>query len=136
MHITATEAQGEVPVTILHINGELDASNYQIVIDKAKEAYAGGARDILFDLSEMPYMGSSGLVAFHSVALLMRGETPPDPDSGWAALRSIDREREMGLQEHVKLLSPQPRAERVLRMAGFDRFFEIFTDQEKAIASF
>ena len=136
MYVTATQAQDKVPVTVLHINGELDASNYQIIIDKAKETYAGGARNVLLDLSEVPYMGSSGLVAFHSVALLMRGETPPDPEEGWGALRSIDRERDAGLQEHVKLLNPQPKVERVLRMAGFDQFFEIYTDEETAISSF
>jgi anti-anti-sigma regulatory factor len=136
MYVTATQAQDEVPVTVLHIKGELDASNYQIIIDKAREAYAGGTRNVLLDLSEVPYMGSSGLVAFHSVALLMRGETPPDPEGGWGALRSIDREREAGPQQHVKLLNPQPKVDRVLRMAGFDQFFEIFTDEKAAIASF
>jgi anti-anti-sigma regulatory factor len=136
MYVTATQAQAEVPVAILHIKGELDASNYQILIDKAREVYADGTRNVLLDLSEVPYMGSSGLVAFHSVALLMRGETPPDPEGGWGALRSIDREREAGLQQHVKLLNPQPKVERVLRMAGFDQFFEIYADEKTAIASF
>jgi anti-anti-sigma regulatory factor len=136
MYISTTQAQAEVPVTVLHIKGELDASNYHLVIDKAREAYALGARNLLLDLSEVPYMGSSGLVAFHSVALLMRGEKPPDPETGWGALRSIDQEREAGLQQNVKLFNPQPKVERVLEMAGFDQFFEIFTDQETAIASF
>lgn len=136
MYVTTTQAQAKVPVTVLHIKGELDASNYQILIDKAKEIYAEGTRNVLFDLNEVPYMGSSGLVAFHSVALLMRGETPPDPEGGWGALRSIDREREAGPQQYVKLLNPQPKVERVLRMAGFDQFFEIFTDEKAAVASF
>jgi anti-anti-sigma regulatory factor len=136
MYVTATQVRAEEPVTILHLIGELDASNYQIVIDKASEVYAEGTRNILLDLSEVPYMGSSGLVAFHSVALLMRGETPPDPEAGWGALRSIDRERDAGLQQQVKFLNPQPKVERVLKMAGFDQFFEIFSDQEAAIASF
>jgi hypothetical protein len=81
-------------------------------------------------------MASSGLLALHAVALLMRGETPPDPAEGWGALRSIDRDREAGLQQHVKLLNPQPRVERVLKLAGLDRFFEIYTDQQTAIVSF
>ena len=136
MYVTATQAQAEVSITVLHIKGELDASNYQILIDKAREAYADGTRNVLLDLSEVPYMGSSGLVAFHSVALLMRGERPPDPEGGWGALRSIDRERGAGLQQHVKLLNPQPKVESVLRMAGFDQFFEIYTDEKAAIASF
>jgi anti-anti-sigma regulatory factor len=136
MYVTSTQVRAEEPVTILHLIGELDASNYQIVIDKASEVYAEGTRNILLDLSEVPYMGSSGLVAFHSIALLMRGETPPDPEEGWGALRSIDREREAGFQPHVKLLNPQPKVERVLKMAGFDQFFEIHSDQQAAIASF
>ena len=136
MLITTTEAQGKVPVTVLHVQGEMDASNYERLIVRAQEAYDAGARDLLIDMSEMPFMGSSGLVALHSAAIVLQGETPPDPEGGWGALRSIDREREAGLQKHVKLLNPQPRVERVLKMAGFDQFFEIYADLETAIASF
>jgi hypothetical protein len=81
-------------------------------------------------------MASSGLVALHSILLLLRGDQPPDPEFGWAALHSIDRDLDGGLQEHVKLLNPQPRVERVLKMASFDLVFEIHTDEETAIASF
>jgi anti-anti-sigma factor len=136
MYITVTEAQGNVPVTVMHIQGELDASNYKRLIARARQAYEIGVRDILLDLSEMPFMGSSGLVALHSVAVLLRGEEPPDPESGWAAIRAIDRDRSVGLQEHIKLLNPQPRVDRVLEMAGFKQFFEIHTDLDTAIASF
>jgi anti-anti-sigma regulatory factor len=136
MYITVTQAQGNVPVTVMHIQGELDASNYKRLIARVKEAYETGVRDILLDLSEMPFMGSSGLVALHSVAVLLRGEVPPDPDSGWAAIRAIDRDRSTGLQQHIKLLNPQPRVDRVLDMAGFKQFFEVYTDLETAVASF
>jgi anti-anti-sigma regulatory factor len=136
MQITTGEAQGKVPITIIHVQGELDASNYERLIARARQAHEAGARDLLIDLSGLSFMASSGLVALHSIALLMRGETPPDPTEGWGALRSIDREREGDPQQHVKLLNPQPKVERVLKMAGFDRIFEIHTDQETAIASF
>jgi len=136
MQITVTETESKVPVTILHLKGEVDASNYQLVIGQARQAYAAGARHLLLDLSEVPYIGSSALVAFHSVALLVQGKTPPDPEAGWGALRSIDRERKAGLQQNVRLLNPQPKVERVLRMAGLERLFEIHTDQAAAIASF
>ena len=136
MYIMAEEIQGEVPVTVLQIHGELDRSTYELVIARARESYDAGTRDLLLDLEYVPFMGSSGLVAFHSIALLMRGETPPDAEAGWGTLRSMDREQEAGLQKHVKLLNPQPKVERVLKMAGFDRFFEIYTDKGEAIASF
>jgi anti-sigma B factor antagonist len=136
MTITVRQAQGTVPVTILGIQGDLDASNYLDVIARAKEICEAGAQHILIDMSGVPYMASSGLVALHSIALLVRGEEPPDPEHGWEAFHAIGRDLNSGLQQRVKLLNPQPRVERVLEMAGFDRFFEVFTDQEAAIASF
>jgi anti-anti-sigma regulatory factor len=136
MYIVADEIRGKVPVTVLQIHGELDRSNYQRVVASAREAHAAGARDLLLDLEYVPFMGSSGLVAFHTIALLMRGETSPDPEANWGTLRSLDGEPEVGLQRHLKLLNPQPKVEQVLKMAGFDRFLEIYSDREQAIASF
>jgi anti-anti-sigma regulatory factor len=136
MTITTTQAQGSLPVTLLSIQGDLDASNYQEVIAAAQEAYDKGARQLLIDMSDVPFMSSSGLVALHSVALLVQGKEPPDPEYGWAAFRAAGRDVGGGLQEHVKLLNPQPRVTRALEMAGFDRFFEIYADREEAIASF
>ncbi len=136
MNVTATQAEGRVPVTILHIGGDLDASNFKDLIAAAQTAYDGGARDFLLDLSDTPYMSSSGLVALQSIAALTRGENPPDPGAGWSAFHAIDRDREGGLQSHFKLLNPQPRVDRVLEMTGFKRFLEIHPNLEAAVASF
>jgi anti-anti-sigma regulatory factor len=136
MHITVDQIQGRVLVTVLAIHGDLDASNYEQVIAMARELYAAGARHLLLDLSDMPFMGSSGVVALHSVALLMRGESPPDPEAGWQAFHSIDKARSGGVQQQVKLLSPQPKVGRTLQMTSMDDFFEIYTDRQAAIASF
>lgn len=136
MNITVEERQGSVPVTILQTHGDLDASNYEILIDKAQEMYQAGARYILLDMSDTPFMGSSGLVALHSIAMLARGEPPVDRESGWEAFHAIDRDREQGLQTQVKLFNPQPDVDRVLEMTGLKQFFEIHTDMETAVASF
>jgi anti-anti-sigma factor len=137
MEFTVTEVQGaSTPITVLGTHGDLDASNYQDLIARAQDAYDAGTRDMLLDLSDTSYMSSSGLVALQSIASLMRGEEPTDSEEGWGAIRAIDRHRESGLQKHLKLLSPQPRVERVLEMVGFARFLEVHTDLESAIASF
>jgi anti-anti-sigma regulatory factor len=136
MTITINQAQREVPVTILGIQGDLDASNYQEVIDSATQAYEAGARDILIDMSEIKFMSSSGIVALHSIALLTRGEELPDPEYGWEAFRTLDRDRGSGIQEHVKLLNPQPQVDRSLELTGLKEFFEIYTDLDTALASF
>ena len=136
MHITVGQAQGRVPIAILAIHGDLDASNYELVIERARELYAAGARNMLLDLSDVPFMGSSGVVAIHSVALLIRGEQPPDPQAGWQAFHSIDHAREGGVHAEVKLLNPQPKVNRTLQMTSMTDFFEIYTDAQAAIASF
>lgn len=136
MNVTVAQADGRVPVTILHTHGDLDASSYKELIAAAGTAFDGGARDILLDLSDTQYMSSSGLVALQSIAALARGEIPPDPGAGWEAFHAIDRDREGGLQAHFKLLNPQPRVDRVLEMSGFKRFLEVYTDLEAAVASF
>jgi anti-anti-sigma factor len=136
MDITVSHAQGRVPVTVLHVHGEVDASTYQDLIARAQEVCAAGTRDVLLDLSDVPYMSSSGLVALQSIAALLRGDEITDLRSGWGALRAVERDRDTGLQSHFKLFNPQSRVDHVLEVVGFKRFLEIYTDLEEAVASF
>jgi anti-anti-sigma regulatory factor len=48
----------------------------------------------------------------------------------------MDRTRDGGFQKHIKLLNLQPEIKNVLEMVGFSEFFEVFTDRQKAVASF
>jgi hypothetical protein len=66
----------------------------------------------------------------------MRGEKPADPEDGWEAFRTLDRDRDSGMQQNVKLLSPQENVERSLEITGMKEYFDIFTDEDTAIASF
>lgn len=136
IQLTISQLAGRVPVTVLKPMGDLDASNYQDLIAEAAKVYDTGARDILLDLSEVPYMSSSGLVALQSIAAMLRGETPPDPTEGWSAFRAVHRDRDIGMQAHLKLFSPQPRVDAILDTVGFKKFLEISSDLEAAVASF
>jgi anti-anti-sigma regulatory factor len=136
MEITISQEQGRVPVAIIKAAGQLDGQTYQYLIDKARESFSGGVRDILLDFSELTYISSAGLVSLHTIALLTRGEALPDPEQGWSTLKSMDKTRDGGMQKHVKLLNPRPEVSNVLEMVGFSGFFEVFTDKQKAVESF
>jgi anti-anti-sigma regulatory factor len=136
MNVTISQAQGRVQVTVLQTHGDLDAASYRALIAAAQDERQAGASDILLDLSDTPYMSSSGLVALQSIAALVRDEEPPDLEAGWEAFRAIERDRDSGFQVHLKLLSPQPRVARVLEMVGFTHFLEVYSDLEAAVASF
>lgn len=136
MEITVSTQQGAVPVTVVQPHGDVDASNYAQLVSKVESLQKDGARDFILDLSDVPFMSSAGLVALHSIAIMLRGEHPVDPQSGWAALKSIDRAREAGIQRHVKLLNPREYVAETFDKAGFMQFFEVFTDLNQAVASF
>jgi len=137
MSISVSQMQGHVPVTVFQVEGRLDGQSYQDLIAKAREVYQTGTRDILLDLTGLTYISSAGLVALHSIALLLRGEALPDTEQGWAAYRSMGRSgSESQVQEHIKLLNPRPEVKSVLEMVGFDRIFTIFTDFDEAVKSF
>lgn len=136
MDIKISNEQGSVPVTVFQVTGQLDGNSYRDLIAAAQEAINGGAKNILLDMSGLTFISSAGLVALHVTALLSRGETMPDLEHGWAALKSVGSSRESGVQKHVKLLNLRPEVLNVLDMVGFSILFEIFTDRDKAINSF
>lgn len=136
MEINVETSQGETPVTILSLQGELDASNFEAVIAKVQELYNSGTRRLLLDLSGLQFMSSSGLVALHSIILLMRGEQPHDMETGWNVFHAIDQGRERQPMTQVKLLNPQPKITSTLQKTGMDHFFEIFTDRKAALESY
>lgn len=136
MELTVEQIDGPVPVTVLALVGKLDASNYETVVAQAQTLYAAGTRRLLLDLSQLSFMGSSGLVALHSATLLMSGAPPLEPEAGWSAIRATGERQGDGPQPYVKLLSPQPRIAQMLAVTGMADYYEIYTDREAALASF
>lgn len=136
MNISVTKEAGNVDVTVLRVEGQLDGQSYQDLIVKARELFSAGSQDFLLDLTDLSYISSAGLVALHSIALMLKGEEMPDTEHGWSAYRSMGRGSEAGMQAHIKLLNPREEVKSVLEMVGFDRVFEIFNDRDEAVKSF
>lgn len=121
---------------VLHLMGDVDSSNYTEVIIKAQELYDDGARNLLLDLTNVPYVSSAGLMAFHTIARIFSGHSIQGKDGGRPIFRAINPKDDASAREHVKLLSPQPTVEQVLDVVGLKQFFEIHTDLDAALASF
>lgn len=121
---------------VITLHGELDASNYLDVIERVRELYRAGARKLVIDLSDVSFLSSSGLVALHSAALVMRGDEPPSPELGWSAFHAIASDVEQGFETCCKLAGAQGRVRKTLEMTGFNTFLELFDDKDAAIQSF
>ena len=136
MQISFSTQQGNVQVTVMQLNGDIDASTYTDVINKAQQAFDEGSRNLLIDLSKVPYVSSAGLMSLHTVVKIFAGQLAQPKDGGRPSFRAINKDQDGPVRAHVKLLSPQLAVERVLDMVGLRLFFDIHTDLETAVNSF
>jgi hypothetical protein len=130
VEITVSQAQGRVPVTVFHIKGAI-TSNEELE-QQARAAFDGGMRNLLLDLSDVPYMATSGLRALHSIYTLLRSDRSDESDE---AVR-IGIASGTFVSPHLKLLKPSPHVLQALKVAGYDMFLEIHRDHKRALASF
>lgn len=131
MEISVTYHQDKEAIAIMKLNGDINASNFVQISDKAQELYMNPARNLIIDLSEVPSISSTGLAAIHKIALLYSG-VPQKVQEGV----NPDFTHSSNARKYVKLLNPQPDVEKTLEGAGLKLFFKVFKDLESAIASF
>jgi anti-anti-sigma factor len=137
LQTTVEQAEGQVPIAIVALDGELDATSYEGVIETVHDIYKAGGRNLLLDLTNLSFISSSGLVALHTSLRLMRGEPPPEPESGWASLRAIGEEVGSGAaQANVRLCGTQDGIQKVLDRTGLGGLFPSYPDRATAIAAF
>ena len=135
MEISHEVKPGTPQITLLHLAGRVDASNYLELINEAKVLFASGTSHLLVDLGACDFISSSGLFALHSVALLANDLTIRDPNDGWRALEATAGD-DRDLKEKFKIANVQPNVLRTLDIAGFSSKFDVYPDLEEAMAAF
>ncbi|HET9615234.1 MAG TPA: STAS domain-containing protein [Candidatus Limnocylindrales bacterium] len=130
-----TTERPSADVAVIALAGELDGSNFERVIEVGRELIDGGASRVVLDLGGLTYMGSSGLVAIHSIALLTRGRQPVSSDDGWQAIHDIGSEANDPGDPTLHLAAPAPSVNRVLERSGMSTLFPIHPDRAAAIAA-
>ena len=132
MEITVSHEVGRVPVSVLHVKGDIDMATAEQIQAQARQAYDAGARNMLLDLTHVPYMSSAGVRAIHEIFTLLRSDSPAESDE------TIRKGLADGSYKspHLKLLSPSKRVLEVLKMTGLDMFLEIHHNLKDAVASF
>jgi anti-anti-sigma regulatory factor len=136
MEMTVSEHKGEKTVTILHIDGYLDGSNYTQLIDKAQELFSTGTENLLLDMEKCRFISSAGLKAFYGVAMIMCGDDPPDTSQAWATFSEIRDKIQKETGTCCKILNLQPKAKQSLEITGMLKSLDIYDDLETALASF
>ncbi len=134
MDIKVFTENGRVPVTVMHVDGNIDAQTYQQFQSKAEELINDGTRYLLIDLSHSPFVSSAGLRALHQIFNDLRARDPENPVSEEEVRRGISAGTYKS--PHLKLLNLSRETRTAFELSGFDMFIETFDNKEKAIASF
>lgn len=129
MEVTTWHEISDKPVTVLQVKGDLTANDP--LESHARAAFADGARDMVLDLSHVPYISSAGLRAIHAIYMLLRSADANDEQN---AARSIARGTYKS--PHLKLVKPSKNGLKALTTAGYDIFLEMHNSVPDAVASF
>ena len=118
LKITEEQVQGNVPVTVFHLKGWLDAQSEDALITASQNAYNNGARYLLVDLADIDTLTSAGMRALQKVYKIF---TP---------------ESEHFKVSRVKLCSAPPQVYHVLGITGFLQNIPNYESRQDAIDSF
>jgi anti-anti-sigma factor len=116
--ITSEQIQSDVPVTVFHIGGWLDAQSEEQLLEAARSAYDGGARHLLIDMGDLDTLTSAGMRAIQKVYQMY---TPKDEHFKVA---------------HLKLCNAPPQIYNVLGITGFLQNIPMYESREDALGSF
>ena len=118
LKISSEQRQADVPVTVLHLRGWLDAQGEDQLLEQARAVHDGGAEYILIDLSELSTLTSAGMRAIQRVYQMFT----PKGDQAKVA--------------HLKLCSAPPQIYNVLGITGFLQNIPMYESMEAALESF
>lgn len=116
VEISVSSMQGNTPVTVLHLKGQIDAGNVADLEGKATELVQAGIGNMLLDMSDLTFMSSAGFRAIHKIYQAIH------PDGGTGRL---------------KILNAGDEIKRLVKTLGFDKFVGVVDgDLQDAVNSF
>ena len=130
MDINITIEQASEAVAVMKLNGDVNASNFMEIVDKAREIYKNPARYLVIDLSNVPSISSTGMVALHKISLIYSGVSQ-DVEEG----QNPDFTHSNKARKFVKLINPQPDVDKELEKAGMKLFFKFFDSIDSVLKS-
>ena len=118
LKILSEEVQADVPVTVFHLHGWLDAQSEGQLLEEARKASDAGAQFLVIDMSDLDTLTSAGMRALQKVYQIF---TPKEDQFKVA---------------HLKLCNAPPQIYNVLGITGFLHNIPMYASIEDALESF
>jgi anti-anti-sigma factor len=118
LRISSEQLQANVPVTVFHLRGWLDAQSEEQLLEAARTSHDAGARYLLIDMSDLDTLTSAGMRALQKVYQIF---TPKEDHFKVA---------------HLKLCNAPPQIYNVLGITGFLQNIPMYESMDAALQSF
>lgn len=118
LEIVVEEVQAEVPVTVFHLRGWLDAQSEGQLLEEARKANDGGAQYLVIDMRDLDTLTSAGMRALQKVYQVF---TP---------------RQEQPKVVHLKFCNAPPQIYNVLGITGFLQQIPMYESLDDALESF
>lgn len=112
------QVQADVPITVFHLRGWLDAQSEEEFVKWASQSYEEGTRYLLLDLSELDTLTSAGMRAIQRV-YKMYTQAGADKESS-----------------NLKMASAPPPVYHALKITGFLKSIPMYESVQSAIDAF
>lgn len=128
LNITTSQIEGDVSVTVFHLQGHLHGPTEKELFELARQAFEGGAKYLMLDMSELDVLSSAGLRAIQNTFKLF---TPQE---------DVELMRQHGDEPYkspyFKLVCAKPEIYYILNITGFLQNILIYNDLDEASNSF
>jgi anti-anti-sigma factor len=118
LEITKEEIQGRTPITVLHLQGTLDAAGEEKLLAAARDAHNAGSRSLIINLAKVDILTSAGMRAIHKI---YKFYTPVE---------------ERSKRSRVKICKAPAEVKNILGITGFLLNIPNYESLQSAIASF
>ena len=129
MEININRLDDPVAVSMIQIIGEIDSATAGELQKKVSDVIESGAKNLIFNLEQVPYMSSAGLRVFLKTFQTLRELFPAENEKD-AYSRIADGSYRAA---HMKLLNPTSKVFEVLKISGFNMLVSIEHDMKKAL---
>jgi anti-anti-sigma factor len=132
MEIKIAVQKARVPVTVMHIVGNVDSASYQVFQAQADKLIGDGAQYIIVDMAETHFISSAGLRVLHNIFTQLRTVHKDLNDD------ELRRKMSAGAYKspYLKVANLSSQVKDAFVISGFDTYIEVSDDVRKAIASF
>jgi len=130
--INSTVQNANVPVTIINIKGDVDASNYEIFQTETEKIISDGAKYVLLDLQGVDYMSSAGLRVIHGLFNKLRQIHQDTNDDELRKKMSTGAYK----SPYIKVVNLTTKVKEVFELGGFETYLEVYDDLNSAVNSF